>query len=376
MTKIIELSGIVGYDITAKNLKNRLPKDGEKAVLKIDSVGGSVFEGNRLYNTINDHLNRFPGSLTGELGAIAASAASYFPLALGVENINVRNNTTFMGHKAWTFAIGNADDMKAEAEILDGFDNIIAKVYSKVTGKPVEESLEDMKNEFWLIGGQSVVDAGFASGIIDDDESTESEEPENVVEKNEILALMKEAKNKIREVENSEDLNKWAARIHDTLNSTDIEDDGQKLLFSKSAPQGAENKQRGDKMNLTDLLKANPEAKAEHDNLIAAANTERVENAVTEERTRIDELLNLAGGKVTTEIVAAIKNGDSIGDFAVNEIKNRNKEIEEKNTADSNLGDLDAGNQTPIEPKNEDDDKSVKTMDAAIDALLGKKGDK
>ncbi|MCP4395636.1 MAG: Clp protease ClpP, partial [Alphaproteobacteria bacterium] len=187
MPKIIELSGTVGWDITAKDLKKKLPNTGEEVLLKIDSPGGSVFEGNRLYNALNDHLNTFPGSVKVELGAIAASAASYFPLAVGAKNIKVRSNTTFMGHKAWTFAIGNADDMKAEAEILDGFDKIIAKVYSKITGKTSDESLEDMKNEFWLIGGQSVVDAGFASEIIDDDETEESEESE-IVDKVEILA--------------------------------------------------------------------------------------------------------------------------------------------------------------------------------------------
>ncbi|MCP4393640.1 MAG: Clp protease ClpP, partial [Alphaproteobacteria bacterium] len=261
MPKIIELSGVVGAEITAKNLKNRLPKDGSDVLLKIDSVGGSVFEGNRLFNALNDHLNKFPGTITAELGAVAASAASYFPLAIGAENLKVRKNTTFMGHKAWTFAIGNADDMKAEAEILDGFDNIIAKVYSGITGKSVDDSLEDMKNEFWLIGGESVVDAGFASGIVDEDQ-TEPEE-QNVIEKSEVLAMMKESKNKIREIENQEDLNKWAAKIEKTLNAVDVEADGQKLLFSESAPSGAKNKSEVD-MNLSEYLDQNPEAKAEY----------------------------------------------------------------------------------------------------------------
>lgn len=378
MPKIIELSGIVGYDITAKGLKNRLPKNGEKAILKIDSVGGSVFEGNRLFNTINDHLNKFPGSLSGELGAIAASAASYFPLALGAKNIKVRRNTTFMGHKAWTFAIGNADDMKAEAEILDGFDTIIAKVYSGVTGKTVEESLEDMKNEFWLIGGESVVDAGFASGIIEDDESLPAEDAQNVTEKSEILALMKEAKNKIRESENSEDLNKWAARIDEVLNSTDIEDDGQKLLFSvKNAPSGVENNLRGDKMNLVDLLKANPEAKAEYDLLIETAKTDGIDNAVTEDRKRSAELLALSGVKFPENILESVKNGDTVGDFAKAELKARNDKVAALPEKETDLGKLTTDGQEPenvIEDKEES--KAVNVMDAAVDAILGKKTEK
>ena len=135
MAKVIELSGIVGYDITAKGLKNRLPKDGSDVILKVDSQGGSVFEGNRLYNAILD----YQGNIEVHLGVLAASAASYFPLAAGSENIKVRANTTFMGHKAWSFAIGNADEMKAEAEILDGLDRLIAKAYSKINGKSIDE---------------------------------------------------------------------------------------------------------------------------------------------------------------------------------------------------------------------------------------------
>ena len=54
--KIIELSGDVGWEITAKSLKNKLPKDNSDVRLKIDSYGGSVFEGVRLYNVIKDYM--------------------------------------------------------------------------------------------------------------------------------------------------------------------------------------------------------------------------------------------------------------------------------------------------------------------------------
>jgi ATP-dependent protease ClpP protease subunit len=123
--KTIELSGDVGFEITAEGLKEQLGKSREAVRLKIDSYGGSVFEAVRLYNTIKD----YPGKITAELGAVAASAASFFPLA--ASRIEVRSNTTYMGHKAWSFAIGNSDDMTAEALILEGLDSIIAGVYSK-----------------------------------------------------------------------------------------------------------------------------------------------------------------------------------------------------------------------------------------------------
>lgn len=379
MPKIIKLTGIVGYDITAEKLENRLPRNGEKAVIKVDSVGGSVFEGNRLYNLFIDHLNKFPGSLTVELGAIAASAASYFPLAVGAKNIKVRENTTFMGHKAWSFAIGNADEMKAEAEILDGFDKIIAKVYSKVTGKTVDESLEDMKNEFWLIGGQSVVDSGFASGIVKDDE-TETEDIENeIIDKSEILAKMKEAKNKLRDIENTEDLNKWAARIHETLNSTDIEDDGQKLLFDVPNPdQSGKNNSVEDYMDLKDFLDKNPEAKIDVDKMVNDIVDDRVKDAVAEDRERSAELLTLSGLKIPDNILDSVKKGDTVGDFAKAELKARNEKVNAVTKEEQNLGGLSNEGQEPKNVEGAEKSKTEKTVDDVLDKMLGKKkeGDK
>ena len=375
MPKIIELSGVVGWEITAKGLKNRLVKD-DVNILKIDSVGGSVFEGNRLYNTINDHLKQFPGSIKVEFGAIAASAASYFPLGVGVENIKVRENTTFMGHKAWSFAIGNADDMKAEAEILDGFDKIIARVYSKITNKSIDETLEDMGNEFWLIGGQSVVDAGFASGIVEDDSS--EGETEDTLEKSEILAMIEDAKNKLREVEKQEDLEKWAARIDTALNTTDITPEGQNLLFNEvktSVSAGEKNIEEGKQMNLTDYLKANPEAKAEYDKHIEAAETKGNDKAVAEAMKNYSEVLALSGVKIPGNVQNFADKGGTVGDFAKAELTARNEVQVKVTKKEKDLGSLSTENQTPEKPKAEgaEKTKAEKTMDKAIDDVLGKK---
>lgn len=360
MPKIIELSGVVGYEITAKGLKNRLPKDGSDVLLKVDSVGGSVFEGNRLYNAIND----YDGKIEVELGAIAASAASYFPLAAGIENIRVRKNTTFMGHKAWTIMLGNADDMKAEAEILDGFDLIIAKVYAKATGKDVDSILEDMKNEFWLIGGESVVDAGFAAGIVEDDDSEmdsesgegESEESE-IVEKAQIQALIKEAKNKLKTQDIEEDLDKWAARIHAEVNKTDVTEDGQALLFSESAPSGAKNKKEEFKMTRNEFFEQNPEAKAENESAMAQA----VSDAVAADRERGKDIFALYG--VNDSSIKAYENGVSVSELAVEE---KRKEVEARKEARAqDLGGLEPKNQVPKKETvvNKDEDKLSSSLE-------------
>lgn len=371
MPKVIELSGVVGWEITAKGLKNRFPKDDGDVLLKVDSVGGSVFEANRLYNAILD----YPGNISVEFGAIAASAASYFPLAVGSENIKVRENTTFMAHKAWSFAIGNADEMKAEAEILDGFDKIIAKVYSKITGKSIDDTLVDMGNELWLIGGQSVVDAGFASGVIEGDSDNDEGEESEVVAKSEIVARMEEARIRLQEVEAKEDMEKWAAKINTTLNVVDVDDAGQKLLFGES-PSG-HNDMEGS-MDLKAFFEKNPEAKAEHDELIKSAKAEgRAEThdeAVKADRERFAEVLALSGVGIPENVLKSAKEGQTVSDFAVNELKIRNEKIAaKKDKKPEGMDGVDADDQIPVKPEGEEKSAAENKVDAAIDKIVGKK---
>lgn len=164
MMKTIELSGDVGFEITAAGLKSQLGDGREPVLLKVDSYGGSVFEAVRLYNAIKD----YKGKTTVELGAVAASAASYFPLA--ADEILVRPNTTFMIHKAWSFVIGNADTMKSEAMVLDGLDSLLADAYVAKTGYDKKDILQSMRDELWLFGGEDIMAAGFADAMIEDED--------------------------------------------------------------------------------------------------------------------------------------------------------------------------------------------------------------
>lgn len=335
MPKKIELSGVVGYEITAKGLKNKLVKD-DKNIVYLDSVGGSVFEGNRLYNLLNDSL-KAGYDIDFVLGAVAASAASYFPLAVGKDRIKVRENTVFMGHKAWSFAIGNADDMKAEAEILDGFDKMIAKVYSKVNGMSVEDNLKAMGEEFWLMGGQSVVDAGYASGIAEEDEAIEGEEEtSDPVDKSEIQAKIKEAKAVLREKAEEEDLEKWAAKLKDPV----VDEQGQFNMFENAGspamtPGSDKENIQEDNMDFMSYLDQNPEHKAKFEEL-KNAHAEDVKNsALSEDRARSMKIAKLYGNSEMA--LNAIGDGTSVGDLAVAE---KEKALEASKNATKETGDL------------------------------------
>jgi ATP-dependent Clp protease protease subunit len=358
LPKVIKLSGIVGWDISAQELEKQLPTDESDVIIHVDSQGGSVYEGNRLFNLLKD----YEGKITIVLGALAASAASYFPLAVGPENIKVRENTTFMGHKAWSFVIGNADFMKAEAEILDGFDQLIAKIYSRVTGKTIEDTLNDMSEEFWFIGGQSIIDAGFASGFLEEEKTEEqTEEDKKTVTKAEVKALIQEAKNILQEKGVSEDQSKWAAelKIRNEINNSDR---GVK-------PEGEVIEEENSIMEFDEILKSNPDAKAEYEKRIKAARKEGVENVLTEDRERFAKILSLSGVKVPENILQAALDGKTAESFAVEEVERRNKALE----SSTELPDL--GGVTNPEQKPQGQNKKTKLDNdlEKVDAIFGKK---
>ena len=333
MPKIIKLSGVVGWDITAKGLENKIDRKDKNTVF-LDSVGGSVFEGNRLYNLLND-LQSAGVDIDFVLGAVAASASSYFPMAVGSKNIRVRDNTIVMGHKAWALAIGDADDMQTESDILNGMDRMISKAYSKVNGKSIEENLESMKNEFWLMGGQSVIDAGFASGIYEpNDDESDIEEPEGK-EKNEVQALMKEAQALLREKAQEEDLEKWAAKLIEPP----VTEEGQIEMFQNktvTTPETPGNKiiEETD-MKFLDYLNQNPEHKAEFEEIKAAMSQDR-DSEIKADRERSAKIVKLYGN--TEGALAAIADGTSVGDLAVAE---KEKAVDERKTDNQDLGGLD-----------------------------------
>ncbi len=361
--KIIELSGYVGWQITARGLKEQLPADNSDILLKIDSFGGSVFEGNRLFNVIDD----YEGNIFIELGAVAASAASYFFLSIAVKNISVRENTVFVAHKAWAFMIGNSDELRNEADILDGFDRIIATTYSKSTGlKTTEEYLNEMgKGQgIWLVGGQSVVDAGFASKIVPGSALPEKEENE-ILDKTVILAKIEEGKIKLKELDIKEDLEKWAARIDEQL-----------IPKNQSAPLIAEgNILKGDfkNMKLDEILNANPEAKAEYENdKISAFNNGKKANfdqAIKDERERIGKIINLSGFILPDNLKASVESGESLDIFMEKEISARNLKLK-KPENNTEIGDLSNDHQLP---EGEVVEQGQTRMDKAINKRLGKK---
>ncbi len=153
--------------------------------------------------------------------------------------------------------------------------------------------------------------------------------------------------------------------------------------INKSIPATGGNKITKDtKMTLTEFLESNPEAKAENAENIRAAKTAGIEegqkatfeDALKADRERSAKILKLAGAAVPEKIAEAVKAGTTSGEFAEAELESQNKKRTGAKAKDTDLGKLEAGGQLPEggEESEKGSSKAEKTIDAAIDNIVGK----
>jgi hypothetical protein len=71
-----------------------------------------------------------------------------------------------MIHAPWGVAVGNAKDMRARADVLDGFAKALASGYAKASGQTLDECLALLSDgaDHWY-SAQEAVDAGFAHEV-------------------------------------------------------------------------------------------------------------------------------------------------------------------------------------------------------------------
>ncbi len=148
----------VGYwGITAQDFINDLKQVTGPIDLHVNSPGGEVWDGIAIHAFLAAR-----GGVTTYVDSLAASIASVIAMA-GTEIVMGRN-ASFMVHDGFGLVIGNAADMREQAELLDRVSDNIASIYADRTGKPKDDWRVAMLAETWYIG-QEAVDAGLADRL-------------------------------------------------------------------------------------------------------------------------------------------------------------------------------------------------------------------
>ena len=157
-----------GEGTTAKQFQEDLKAAGDVSSihLRVNSPGGSVWDGISMYNILLSH----PATVTVTVDGLAASIASVIIMA-GSE-ISMAANSMLMIHNPYTVMGGDAHEMRKMAETLDKVKGSMITAYRRHTKKTKEAVGKIMDDETWLTA-EEAVDAGFVEEILDPDETTD-----------------------------------------------------------------------------------------------------------------------------------------------------------------------------------------------------------
>nr|DAQ46072.1 MAG TPA: Putative ATP dependent Clp protease [Caudoviricetes sp.] len=175
-----------GDTISAKEVTEYLVDlDVENINVYINSNGGVVDTA----IAINNALRRHKAKVTVNIDGIAASAATLITCA--GDTVRMPKNALFMIHNPSTIAMGDSEEMRKQADVLEKYKNSITETYLQKVNIDKEKLSELMDNETWL-NAEEALEYGFIDEII---ENADIQVVENKVISNNMVFNMAEFKN-------------------------------------------------------------------------------------------------------------------------------------------------------------------------------------
>lgn len=156
----------VESDVSSYNLAQQIKglKGADTITVGINSYGGEVSEGLAIYNA----LKNSPAKVVTRCDGFACSVASVIFMA-GDERI-MNESSLLMIHNAWTYAQGDASELRKQADDLEKITEQSVKIYLNAVSIEEDELRQLMAEETWL-DSQEALDMGFATAIEKDPES-------------------------------------------------------------------------------------------------------------------------------------------------------------------------------------------------------------
>lgn len=160
--EVVEISiydEIGDYGTSAKQFIDDLKSVGSKDItIRMNSVGGSVFDGLAIYNVLRSHQ----GYVKVKIEGLSASIASI--IALAGDDIEMAENGFFMIHNPFGKSMGGADDMRKTADLLDKIKQELINIYANKT-QLSEETISSMMDEETWLTSQEAKEMGFIDAI-------------------------------------------------------------------------------------------------------------------------------------------------------------------------------------------------------------------
>ena len=139
---------------------NKLPDSIETINLRINSPGGSVFDGMAIYNSLLKHSARVEVSIDG----MAFSIASV--IAMAGDTISIAEGAMMMIHNPLACVCGGSEDMRKTADMMDKAKEGLIKAYRRHVTDSEKAISALMDAETWFTA-EEAVEAGFATEIFE-----------------------------------------------------------------------------------------------------------------------------------------------------------------------------------------------------------------
>ena len=162
----VERDGWWETETSAKHFRDELAKHPNAKEIKvyINSLGGSVMEGIAIYN----QLKRHPAHVTVQIDGFACSIASV--IAMAGDTVIMPKNAVMMVHNAWSYAIGNAAQLRKAADDLEVVNNASKQAYlEKAGGKLTGEKLTELLDAETYLSAEQCMELGLIDSFGDDD---------------------------------------------------------------------------------------------------------------------------------------------------------------------------------------------------------------
>ena len=158
----IRIIGVIGWETSSEDFRKQvdaLVADGVKdAHVYINSPGGSCFDANEIVNIISS----FKGTVTGEGGALVASAGTF--IALHCKDFTMPANGQFMLHKPSAMLDGNAEKIENELKGLKNIEILYYNVYKSVVSDITALDKHWNSGDWWMTANEAK-EMGFVTSV-------------------------------------------------------------------------------------------------------------------------------------------------------------------------------------------------------------------
>ena len=275
----------------------------DEITLEINSPGGDVASGVRIYNYLRNHQAKVHTRVTGT----AASIATIIMMAGDTRSMAI--GSTMMTHRASGLMLGfyNAQEMEETARNLKTIDAAMVDIYAATTGKGKEEIAALLDQGDTFLGADEAIEWGFA---------TEADSQLKAVACADPKLFMKQ-------LEQAGEIAKLKAQLAGSTTATMTAAEALALAFDMTPEEAeAQAADLGDRI-LSMKKKAEPETEAEAASIVAAAikqfpdiskafgdSAQASAQAVEQERTRITAIVKACQTTAQTQLMEKlISNG-------------------------------------------------------------------